>query len=104
MFVLDESTLEEDIKKLLCWFVIEHDRLLLAVEDKKALVHAMKKLDVFLIRKLKLSVQLRDVYDNHTEHAGRHEHKQDYDYIHDNLAERHLQLVHGHTWEEEEEG
>ena len=52
LFALDEATFEEDIKELLRWFVAKHDRILLAIEDKKAFVHAVKKLDVLLIRKL----------------------------------------------------
>ena len=67
-------------------------------------MHAMKKLDVLLICKLKFSVQLRYVYGNHTEQASRHEESKDDDYVHDNLAYRHLLLVHSHAWEEDEEG
>ena len=67
-------------------------------------MHSMKKLDVLLICKLKFSVQLRYVYGNHTKQARRHEESKDDDYVHDNLACRHLLLVHSHAWEENEEG
>lgn len=52
VFALDEASFEEDIKELLRWSVSKHDRILLAIEDKKAFMHAIKELDVLLIRKL----------------------------------------------------
>lgn len=98
---------DESLEKFAGRAVAEHDLFLLVVlpvEDKESLMHAIKELDVFFVRELELRVQLGDVDDDHPQQRCRKKEHGDYHHAHADELNCHRLHVDDGRWNEQEVG